>query len=147
MSLVCPVSKANPQMATLTQSDLSDSDEEASLFRIAVVIQDRDQIPRKAINAASSPISQSHISFLVVVSDSPLSDTELKRRYHISPDSSTRLLRGPSAFEAVLQSDEVDALYVFVPNDCQRKYIMAALNARKHVLLDDPESTSLVEFR
>ena len=147
MSLVCPVSKANPQMATLTQSDLSDSDEEASLFRIAVVIQDRDQIPRKAINAASSPISQSHISFLVVVSDSPLSDAELKRRYHISPDSSTRLLRGPSAFEAVLQSDEVDALYVFVPNDCQRKYIMAALNARKHVLLDDPESTSLVEFR
>merc|ERR1712137_1339841 len=46
----------------------------------------------------------------------------------------------------MLCSDSIDAVYVIVPPSSQKQYVIDALNAKKHVLANDPTSVVLSDF-
>jgi hypothetical protein len=48
--------------------------------------------------------------------------------------------------DAMLRSDSIDAVYVVVPPSSQKDYVLQALNAKKHVLANDPTSVKLSDF-
>lgn len=151
--------KANPQMATASQGS-SDEDIDVDFFRIGLVvkedcylgplsgragIQNTAHFSKRAVKAMSSPLCSCRFSHVLLLDATEESDDEVLQRYHIS-QSGVQLLRGVEGFGALLQTN-VEALYMFVPTALQRDYSNAALEARKHVLLNDPESTSLEDFR
>ena len=137
-------SEVNPQMAVAPSSSISC---QGKSFRIALVVKDRQDVKMGAIHCASSPLTNCRIAYLAVVS--PLkgdeSDDDLLRRYYLQPGSAT-VFRGAEGFQQALKSD-ADAFYIYVPKENQRDFVVNALNANKHVLLDDPESTDFNEFK
>jgi len=54
--------------------------------------------------------------------------------------------QGKEGYEKMLRSDSIHAVYIIVPPSSQKEYVLQALRAKKHVLVDDPISTSLPEF-
>lgn len=53
---------------------------------------------------------------------------------------------GKSGCDEMLHLDCVDAVYIIVPPSAQKEYVIQALNAKKHVLANDPTSVILSDF-
>lgn len=120
------------------------------LFRVGLVIANDCTIPQDAIAAVASPLSLCQIVSLVLVQETEktkkLSNEDIRRLYHVDPNHTT-ILYGEEGFRQILESKGVDAVYISVPTADQPHYCIASLEAKKHVLLDDPVSTALTEFR
>jgi len=54
--------------------------------------------------------------------------------------------QGNEGCEKMLCSDSIHAVYIIVPPSSQKGYVLQALNAKKHVLVNDPISTPMNEF-
>lgn len=158
-------SRVNPQMAS-PMACLAPTDPR-KLFRIGLVLFDISS-PDRAVAAISNPVSNCIITSLVVLNpddshpsngdetnrgtdpEVPLPERESKskawlERCNIVNGDSVALEYGSEGFQHVLDSD-VHALYIIVPTDQQREYVLPAIKAGKHVLLNDPESTSYDDF-
>lgn len=48
--------------------------------------------------------------------------------------------------DIMLRSDSIHAVYIVVPPCSQKAYVLQALNAKKHVLANDPTSVKLADF-
>lgn len=53
---------------------------------------------------------------------------------------------GQSGCDEMLRSASIDAVYIIVPPSSQKEYVIEALNAKKHVLANDPTSVILSDF-
>jgi len=53
---------------------------------------------------------------------------------------------GQSGCDRMLRSDSIHAVYIIVPPSSQKDYVLQALNAKKHVLANDPTSVKLSDF-
>lgn len=58
-----------------------------------------------------------------------------------------RVYAGQEGVQAMLAADDIDAIYVVVPTESHRKYVLQCLRAKKHVLIRDFRSTNLNEFQ
>lgn len=137
------------------------------VYNIALVIYDCS-LHDHAIIAIRSPVSTCRAVSLTVLNHTPQKvnanansnsnldvDAEISlvddakawlEKYSNNPDE-TDILQGEEGFAEILQRDSVDAVYIFVPADLQRKYVLAALQAGKHVLLKDLVSTPSKDYR
>ena len=139
---------SNPQAATAV---LPSKDK---IFRIGLIVKDRG-VPENYLAAIASYWSLCELVAVAVLSQNEPFDAtpveELIRNYDARRGQPTAhptpVLYGEDSFRQVIESDGVDAVYVFVPYECNLQYAIAALEAHKHVLLDDPVSTALDEFR
>ena len=123
------------------------------ISRIGLVVKDR-VVPEGYLAAIASPWSLCELVAVALLSQNEPSDAtpveEVIRKYDErrgQPGNPTTVWYGEDSFRRLIESDNVDAVYVFVPYECNLQYAIAALEARKHVLLDDPVSTALDEFR
>ncbi len=55
--------------------------------------------------------------------------------------------RGTTSYEEMLQSDDVDAVYIATPNALHAEQVVAAAAAGKHVLCDKPLATSVSDAK
>jgi predicted dehydrogenase len=55
-------------------------------------------------------------------------------------------LGGSSAYDNLIQSDHVDALYIPLPTVFRKEWVMKALQAGKHVLVEKPVAVSVEEY-
>ena len=70
-----------------------------------------------------------------------------------SPDAAHKLAAfhdvpevvGYEGYDALLASDRIDAVYIALPNDLHTDYTIRALKAGKHVMVEMPFSTTLVD--
>lgn len=144
------------------------------IYNIALVIYDCS-VTDKAVSAIRSPVSTCRAVSLTVLrpttsadaagatatttltsgggaapsssSSSSLDDARAwLKKYSIDPDI-TDILMGDEGYSEILTRDTVDAIYLFVPAELQRHYVLAALQAGKHVLLKDVVSTPGKDFR
>lgn len=53
---------------------------------------------------------------------------------------------GQEGCDKMLSSNSIHAVYIIVPCSSQKKYVLQALNAKKHVLANDPTSVKLSDF-
>jgi len=53
---------------------------------------------------------------------------------------------GQDGCDKMLRSDSIHAVYILVPPSSQKDYVLQALNAKKHVLANDPTSVKLSDF-
>ena len=58
-----------------------------------------------------------------------------------------QLFAGEQGLAQMLTDDSLDAVYVIVPTEHLRRYVLQCLRANKHVLIKDFRSTALTEFR
>ncbi len=76
-----------------------------------------------------------------LVSDDPLKLKELGRRYKV------RHLYSYDEYDNCLNSDQVDAVYIALPNHLHCEYTVRACNAGKHVLCEKPMAVTEEECR
>ena len=70
-----------------------------------------------------------------------------------SPDAAGKLAAfhgvpevvGYDGYDALLASDQIDAVYIALPNDLHADYTIRALKAGKHVMVEKPLATTLAE--
>ena len=164
------VSQANPQMPSLITPDentLKISQNEGvsqikkgplttrpsytesveNKFNIGMVIHSTRASDRH-ISAVSKPASCCYLSFLVFLERPQENEEEVTRQWlkqnNVSKDVEIRW--GEEGLKQLFESD-VDALYLIVEAEFQRECVLRSLRARKHVLLNDPVSTSLADFK
>jgi Oxidoreductase family, NAD-binding Rossmann fold len=143
---------------------------ECDTFRIALVIHEVS-LDDAAISAIRSPVSTCRavaINVLAIntpperssssVDDEPIttaasSSTTSKQevqswleKYSI-PLETMPIFYGDDGFANLLQLEQVDAVYIFVPAHLQQSYVLQALQAGKHVLLKDIVSTPSKDYR
>ena len=154
----------------LPYKDIPDWDElkDHAHFRIGIVVQSH-LVKDRYVSAMSKPASSCTLTSLVVLDDEDgngnyASPNKIKKNnknnekidywmkthrldfVENNEKTNIRIGWGQQGFQDLLKSPDVDAVYVIVPPGTQREYVLSALQAQKHVLLNDPISTSLVEF-
>lgn len=131
----------------------------SDVYNVALVIYDCS-LNDLAVTAIRSPVSTCRAVSLTVLNatsntstataTTEASLTEEARawldKFSIDPDI-TDILPGDQGFAEILARDSVDAVYIFVPAELQRHYVLAALQAGKHVLLKDLVSTPSDDYR
>jgi glucose-fructose oxidoreductase len=75
---------------------------------------------------------------VALVTGDPVKATELADKYKIKAWSYDQ-------YEMLLRSGEIDAVYVATPNAMHTPYVLAALEAGTHVLLEKPATASLAD--
>lgn len=131
----------NPQMGS-----------KEGLFRVALVLHDIDS-PHihngSSLHAISHPISTCVLTNLVVLNEK---DRDLDRavkwleRQQVPNATQLAIGWGRQGFQELLGSDAIDAVYLVVPTRLHTQYTIPALESGRHVLLNDPESTSVGDF-
>jgi predicted dehydrogenase len=123
-----------------------------AIFQIALIIHDLKANDR-AIAAIANPISFCKVSSLVILHTTAETKKEKDAQargwlhlYRLQRPEEVDLKYGDEGFQELLKSN-VDAIYVIVPTESQRRYGIAVLEAGKHCLLKDPVSTSFDSFR
>ena len=61
--------------------------------------------------------------------------------------SRVQVYGGPSAYDDIIASSDVDAIYIPLPTTLHREWATKALMAGKHVLLEKPVAMSVTEFQ
>lgn len=122
---------------------------EKTVCQVALVI-DHTQVQDASIASIRSPVSTCNVATVVVLSDKG-DESEREERakrwlYSHGLVADTAVLYGEAGFQSVLQDESIYALYISVASPTQHTYIMASLQARKHVLLHDTESTPYDKF-
>jgi predicted dehydrogenase len=74
-----------------------------------------------------------------IVSGNPAGAQKLAHFYGV------RKVVGYDGFDALLQSDLIDAVYVSVPNSMHAEYAIRAANAGKHVMVEKPIATAVAD--
>jgi Oxidoreductase family, NAD-binding Rossmann fold len=141
---------------------------EYDTFRIAFVIHEVS-LNDDAILAIRSPVSTCRavaINVLALnpppehssINDEPITTTASSsttskqevqswlEKYSI-PSETMPIFYGDDGFANLLQLEQVDAVYIFVPAHLQQAYVLQALQAGKHVLLKDIVSTPSKDYR
>ena len=131
----------NPQMGS-----------KEGLFRVALVLHDIDS-PHihngSSLHAISHPISTCVLTNLVVLNEK---DRDIDRavkwleRQQVPNATQLAIGWGRQGFQELLGSDAIDAVYLVVPTRLHTQYTIPALESGRHVLLNDPESTSVGDF-
>lgn len=129
---------ANPQMASPLMLDSN-----LKLFRIGIVVKNRG-LPEQSVRAIASPVSNAVVTYVVSVDEDI--DPEQWRGPCFIPVTAI-MARGMEGYSQMLQSNQIDAVYVVVPTLQQTDFVLPALQASLHVLLDDPISTYIDDFR
>lgn len=114
--------------------------------------------------ALSNPASGCKITALAVLDPPPMADEDhlkdpesdmrkwmrennlLRTHHFMSLSQSVAVYGGEEGADLLIQRDDVDAVFLVVPDEIHRSYAIAALQANKHVLLNDPVSISLEAF-
>jgi hypothetical protein len=148
--------QVNPQMATIKNPVPEVAPKNAfavatgeSLFRIGVVI-DSVETMEPSVAGIAHPVCPCAVTCLVVLQSTPQSSLAVDvwfRKHKIENYAKdVCVLWGEEGFQLLAQNPNVDAVYLIVPVESQRKYVLAALDSGKHVLLRDHVSTSLDQF-
>jgi len=125
-------------------------------FNIGLII-DSTNIKDAHVSAINKPASRCQLVSAVVLHPNGADETHstLKesvkkwlRTNKVSADveSLDFIGTGWSGCAEMLRSDAIHAVYVIVPPSSQKKYVIEALNAKKHVLANDPTSVILSDF-
>mmetsp|Transcript_536 Transcript_536/g.1257 ORF Transcript_536/g.1257 Transcript_536/m.1257 type:complete len:454 (-) Transcript_536:27-1388(-) len=124
-------------------------------FNIGLII-DSTCIKDTHVSAINKPASRCTLSSVVVLgpcdgeTNSSLNDSVEKWLRANKVSANVEYLDfigvGQSGCDEMLSSDYVDAVYIIVPPSSQKEYVIQALNAKKHVLANDPTSVILSDF-
>jgi len=122
-------------------------------MRIAVLLQRTSgKAHYRNICAISKVASSCEIAEFIFLQESdaiqpPLSEWMLTHRSEVPNDGDDVVIsHGDEGFGNMLKRKDIDAVYVVVPPGLEQKYVIQALDAKKHVLVKDPVSTYLGEF-
>lgn len=119
-------------------------------FKIGIVIYSSSTNDRH-ISAIAKPATPCSLSTVVVLhpQEGENRDQSMKIWFQSnrmqSAASKISVRWGQEGLKELFESD-VDAVYIIVPPGSQREYVLEALKCGKHVLLNDPVSTSMSEF-
>jgi len=132
-----------------------------SHFNIGIII-DSTSIKDAHVSAINKPASRCQLTSLVVLH--PHNNTNNKNQPNQTTindlvgewlksnkvaediEDMSFIGQGEDGCEKMLRSDTIHAVYIIVPPSSQKGYVLQALDAKKHVLVNDPVSTSLPEF-
>jgi len=125
-------------------------------FNIGLII-DSTNIRDPHVSAMNKPATRCQLTSLVVLNPNTNETTTdsmndsvgkwLKaNKISQSAESLDFIGTGQGAFDKMISSDSIHAVYVIVPTSSQKDYVLQALNAKKHVLANDPTSVKLSEF-
>mmetsp|Transcript_13625 Transcript_13625/g.32930 ORF Transcript_13625/g.32930 Transcript_13625/m.32930 type:complete len:429 (-) Transcript_13625:1081-2367(-) len=119
-------------------------------FNLGMVVHS-DFHESRLLSSLAKPGSACSLSDFVVL-DRPSQNEEKSevesslKKSILADHQDTKIRLGEAGFEELLKSN-VDAIFIYVPAELQKECVIRALQARKHVLLNDPVSTSLSEFK
>jgi len=127
-------------------------------FNIGLII-DSTCITDAHVSAINKPASRCHLTSLVVLhptsdetnSTSSMNDSvgkwlESNKVSSADVECLDSVGTGQGGWEEMLRSDSIHAVYIIVPPSSQKDYVLQALNAKKHVLANDPTSVKLSDF-
>jgi len=123
-------------------------------FNVAILLDDV-HVKDRHVSAMSKPASRSYLTSIVVLN--PCSNDEKEVRESVREwlkmnqtdvDVDDIVIgKGKEGYEEMLkEQSDIDAVYVVLSPSYQRDFILQALNAKKHVLVNDPISTVLPEY-
>lgn len=118
-------------------------------LKLGMVVHSDFRQSRLVSSLAKPGSSCSLVDFVVLdgPSQCEMNDIESSLRKNILKAHQGATIRlGEAGFEEILKSD-LHAVYIYVPAEKQTDCVMKALQAGKHVLLNDPVSTSLGDFK
>ena len=121
-------------------------------FQIGIVVESSATTDRH-IAAISRPASMCSLASVVVLHPSNEEEEKqpdtidgwLDQNHMHNQKGEIKVRWGQEGFNDLLESS-IDAVYIIVPPGSERDYVLSSLKAGKHVLLNDPLSTSLGEF-
>jgi len=124
-------------------------------FNIGLII-DSTCIKDTHVSAINKPASRATLTSVVVLEpcsdekNSSLKDSVARwlqaNKVSANVEQLDYVGMGQSGCDDMLRSDYVDAVYIIVPPSSQKEYVIQALNAKKHVLANDPTSVVLSDF-
>jgi predicted dehydrogenase len=126
-------------------------------FNIGVII-DSTRIKDAHVSAINKPASRCQLVSVVVLhpstdeanSTSSLKDSVKKwlksNKVSANVEHLDFIGTEQSGCDEMLRSSSIHAVYVIVPPSSQKEYVIEALNAKKHVLANDPTSVILSDF-
>lgn len=115
------------------------SHEQQTPLRIGIMGAAR--IARKNIAAIQNQASSSEV--IAIASRSEGRALEL-RKNHVLEDKhhKVRIISGPDAYDKLLQSTDIDAVYIPLPTCLKKEWVLRALEYNKHVLVEKPVATN-----
>lgn len=131
--------------------------QEVSHFNIGVII-DSTLIKDAHVSAINKPASLCRLTSLVVLdpsADEMISESSrnnsvnkwlASNKVSLDVESLDFIGTKQDGCDKMLRSDSIHAVYIIVPPSTQKDYVLLALNAKKHVLANDPTSVKLSDF-
>jgi len=123
-------------------------------FNIGLIIDSTD-IKDAHVSAMNKPASCSKLTSLVVLNPNKSTTASINdsvgkwfesNKVAADVEHLDFIGTGKEGCEKMLRSDSIHAVYIIVHPGSQKGYVLQALNAKKHVLANDPTSVSLPEF-
>eukprot|EP00980_Cylindrotheca_fusiformis_P024383 scaffold11809_cov128-Cylindrotheca_fusiformis.AAC.22 len=116
-------------------------------FKLGMIINSSSTVDGH-ISSIAKPSSSCSLLDLVVLDTKEREGESMKtwlKTNNISA-TDTEIHWGEDGLQQLLASD-IEAVYIIVPADFQKECVMRSLEAGKHVLLNDPVSTSFADFK
>lgn len=152
------VTKCDDKIASNSENCCrSSSWKNVSHFNIGLII-DSTFIKDAHVSAINKPASRCRLTSLVVLHpgshemDSVLSKNNSVRKWlalnkiSVSVEDLDYIGTKQDGCDKMLRSNSIHAVYIIVPPSTQKDYVLQALNAKKHVLANDPTSVKLSDF-
>jgi predicted dehydrogenase len=134
------IRKRTPQAPRKSKAKGRQAAPRAAVKRIRYAVVGQGYISQVAVLPAFAN-ARRNSELVALVSDDPAKLRALGRRYKVG-----RLL-GYDEFDALVQSDAIDAVFIALPNHLHHAYTLRAVRAGKHVLCEKPMAVTVDECR
>jgi predicted dehydrogenase len=125
-------------------NQLTSASASVSILRIGII--GAANIARKNIKAIQHPANINNCKLIAIASRSESKAIQFCND-HVQHADNVKLYTGTNAYQDLIDSNDIDALYIPLPTTLHLQYVKKALNAGKHVLIEKPVALSKHEYK